>query len=152
VADNGPYGDKQAARSAAHHAITPEPGWSILRDPQNRELLHCALSAAGVTTGAYDERTITWLAEWEDAVCQVIAGWVTRAHETGRQPEPGTRTRWAVRYKGRYHDAPGGFHIQPYDDEDMARRAARQVALIYPPEEPQVMYRTIGPWKEAPDV
>jgi hypothetical protein len=149
---NGPYESEADARADAHLAVTPEPGWSILRAAGNLELLNQAIQDAGLAIGAYDERVLSWLSVYEDSICQVIAGWVARAHEAGRQPEPGTRTRWAVRYKGRYRDALGGFHVQPYDDEDMARRAAREVALSCPPEEPQVMYRTIGPWKEAPDV
>lgn len=78
--------------------------------------------------------------------------WLRAAAAAGLlgEPEPGTRTQWAVRYKGRM-GSPSDSHIQPYDDQDMARRAASGAAASYPPEEPKVMYCLISPWKEAPD-
>ena len=75
----GPFRTEQQARAAAHQAVAPEPGWSILRDAGNRQLLTGALTAAGVGLGAYDERIVSWLAGWEDSICAVIAGWITRA-------------------------------------------------------------------------
>ena len=75
----GPFHTERQARAAAHQAVAPEPGLSILRVPGNRELLTGALTAAGVELGAYDERIVSWLAGWEDSICAVIAGWITRA-------------------------------------------------------------------------
>jgi hypothetical protein len=47
--------------------------------PSNETMLSRALSAAGVSTGAYDRAVLEWLAGWEPETCAVIAGWVARA-------------------------------------------------------------------------
>lgn len=77
--DKGPYESERQAHAAAVAAVAPDEGWSILREAGCRELLHRALSDAGVETSAFEDRTIAWLAGWEDYVCAIIAGWVTRA-------------------------------------------------------------------------
>lgn len=82
---SAPFGTEQEAREAAHRAVAPEPGWSILRSGGNRELLARALAGAGVEMGAYDERILAWLAGWDDAICAVVAGWITRAAAGGRK-------------------------------------------------------------------
>jgi hypothetical protein len=82
--DNGPYESEQAAGEAARAVIPLRSGWSILREDQKRELLRKALSDAGVENGTYDDRILSWLANYEDSICQVIAGWVARAHKAGR--------------------------------------------------------------------
>ena len=83
----GPYDTEQQARAAAHAVVTPEPGWSILRKSGNHEVLARALADAGVDLGAYDTRIAAWLSGWEDSVCAVVAGWVTRAAH-GRNERP----------------------------------------------------------------
>ena len=42
-------------------------------------LLGDACRAAGVQTGAYDDRILSWLAEWEPETCAVIAGLIRQA-------------------------------------------------------------------------
>ena len=39
-----------------------------------------ACEAAGADLGAYDARVLDWLAGFEDAMCAVVAGLITRAH------------------------------------------------------------------------
>jgi hypothetical protein len=84
----GPYETEREARAAAHAAVPPAAGSSILSAAGNQELLGRALEAAGVRTGRYDDRIIEWLSQWEDSVCAVIAGWVQRAaaRPIGGQP------------------------------------------------------------------
>jgi hypothetical protein len=76
---SGPFETEDQARKAAHQVVQPEPRRSILSFEQNRELLRRALEGACVTSGAYDDRILRWLGNWEDSVVSVIAGWVTRA-------------------------------------------------------------------------
>ena len=83
----GPFATEDEARAAALCHIEPEPGWSILRGPQNRQLLADACSAAGVTLGTYDARILDWMAGWEDATCAVVAGLIRRA-AAGTRAEP----------------------------------------------------------------
>jgi hypothetical protein len=145
--DDGPFGSEDEARmTPAVRAIYDAMRSSGLTDAEIAatdamctDLIVSACEAAGVELGAYDERIAAWTGNWEPQVCQVIAGWVARAHEAGRQPEPGTRTQWAVRYTS---------HVQPYDDEAMARAAARDVRLIDPEETAVVVHHLIGPWKD----
>jgi hypothetical protein len=80
---SGPFSDEREARAAAHAAVAPEAGWSILRGPQNRLLLERACKATGVELGAYDRRILDWLAGYEDSICAVVAGLVARAHAAG---------------------------------------------------------------------
>jgi hypothetical protein len=75
----GPFKTEREARAAAHTAIRPADGLSVLSAAQNRQLLGRALEAAGVSTGRYDDRIIEWLAGWEDSTVAVVAGWVQRA-------------------------------------------------------------------------
>lgn len=52
------------------------------------------LAAAGVELGAYDRRTIAWLADWEYGTLVTIASWIKRSHASGK-PGPRTRKRGA---------------------------------------------------------
>jgi hypothetical protein len=62
--------------------------------------------------------------------------------------EPGTRTEWAARFD----TGPRGYqHAQPYVTEDDAREAVAEVAQLAPDQNPILMSRTVGPWKEVPD-
>jgi hypothetical protein len=81
----GPYGTEQAARSAAFAVIPPEEGWTILRYPQNVELLRITLRDCGVGHSEWEDRTIRGLGHHEDFAVAVIAGWIRRAHEAGRR-------------------------------------------------------------------
>jgi hypothetical protein len=76
----GPFDTEREARSAAISLGGPaRPGISILSDEQNRQLLAEACKSAGVSVGTYDDRILSWLAGFEDAMCMVIAGLITRA-------------------------------------------------------------------------
>jgi hypothetical protein len=44
-------------------------------------VLRDVLAAAGVELGAYDERIVQWLANWEWSTVATIASWVQRAAE-----------------------------------------------------------------------
>jgi hypothetical protein len=81
---DGPFETDRDAHAAALAAGGPaRPGWSILSEAQNRQLLADVCGRAGVVLGAYDERILSWLAGWEDATCAVIAGLISRAHAAG---------------------------------------------------------------------
>ena len=81
---SGPFETYRHAAHAAHAAIPPAGGSSVLSAAQNRQLLGRALEAAGVEMGRYDDRIAEWLAGFEDSACAVIAGWVTRAYAAGK--------------------------------------------------------------------
>lgn len=76
----GPFGT-EAEASAAAKALggPPEEGWSILSEGQRRLMLTAACEAAGVELGDYDARILRWLSGWEDGICAVVAGLITRA-------------------------------------------------------------------------
>jgi hypothetical protein len=76
----GPFESEREARAAAHAAVPPAAGSSILAATGNRQLLGRALQDADVTMGRYDDRIVEWLAQWEDSVCAVIAAWIGRAN------------------------------------------------------------------------
>lgn len=82
---HGPYETERDAAYAARALGGPlRDGWSILSAEQNRQLLTQACDSAGITLGAYDERIMTWLAGFEDSTCAVIAGVITRAHQSAK--------------------------------------------------------------------
>ena len=81
---NGPFETEREARAAAHEVVQPEPGWPILRKPQNQLVLERACQLAEVELGMYDRRILTWLSGYEDSVCAVVAGLVARATAAGR--------------------------------------------------------------------
>lgn len=84
---SGPYDTERDARAAALAAGGPaRPGWSILSAEQNRLMLAAAIAGAGVETARYDDRIIGWLAGFEDSACAVIAGLITRAHQSVISP------------------------------------------------------------------
>jgi hypothetical protein len=93
MTDNGPYADERQARAAALAVVPPEPGWSILRHAQCRQLLDLACEAAGVAAGEYDKRILEWVSGFEDSACAVFAGLITRAYLAGlatKGTEPAT--------------------------------------------------------------
>jgi hypothetical protein len=88
----GPFETEREAAGAAHQLVPPEDGRSILGADQNRRLLVGACEAAGVELGAYDRRILDWLAGYEDAMCAVVAGLISRA---AHRPEPTLGELWA---------------------------------------------------------
>ena len=81
----GPFSSYEEAHAAAIElGGPPEPGRSILSEAQKRAMLAAACEEAGVVPGLYDTRILGWLAGWEDSVCAVVAGVITRAYEAGK--------------------------------------------------------------------
>jgi hypothetical protein len=83
-AASGPFQTEREALAlpmvrAAYDAITG-PGTA---DRECLAIITSALDAAGVELGDYDRRIAHWLTGWEPQVIAVIAGWVTRAHQSG---------------------------------------------------------------------
>ena len=148
MSDNEPYENEREAHAAAVAAVPPEDGWTILRKDGCEELLHGALHAAGVETSAYEDGTITWMAtHFEDSVVATIARWIAQAAE----PEPGAVTEWALAYTHR-PDLPGvpvRRILQRYPDEADARESVEEIRRLAPQDEPALMSREVGPWKEV---
>jgi hypothetical protein len=78
---SGPFESERQARGAGHAIVRPDDGCYVLSPSQNRLLLERACNAAGVELGAYDCRILDWLSGYEDSICAVIAGLVSRAHQ-----------------------------------------------------------------------
>lgn len=83
----GPYETESAA------AAEPMPA-AVRNLPDNRRpnrdsrdlqlsYLRGACADAGVELGRYDERILTWLANYEPAVVQVFIGLISRAYDAG---------------------------------------------------------------------
>lgn len=157
TADIGPFKSMQEADStpaarkahAESHARYKKMGPGCHVEP-NARIVFAALEAAGVRTTEWEDSIVRWLGGFGAYECQVFAGFIARAHETQRQPEPepGTRTEWAVKY-GNY--GAGGTHVQPYPTEADAREAKAEIGLTAPAHDPRLMRCTVGPWKEVPD-
>jgi hypothetical protein len=80
----GPFSTEAEAQAAALAlGGPPEPGWSILSEGQRLRMLTAACEAAGVELGDFDARVLSWLAGWEDGMCAVVAGLITRAAAGG---------------------------------------------------------------------
>jgi hypothetical protein len=128
-ADHGPFETEREASQTAdvravYAAFDADPGAGKMA-PHNRAMLASACEAAGVELGAYDARTLTWLASWEPVTCAVIAGLIMRAwapgsplahcRHCGTDIEPCPHARGAMpvckgwRHTG-YEDQPVGSH------------------------------------------
>jgi hypothetical protein len=82
-ATSGPFEtEREASDAALERGGPPEDGWAILSAKQNLAMLLGACADAGITVGAYDSRILHWLSGFEHATCAVIAGLITRAHES----------------------------------------------------------------------
>lgn len=83
ASEHGPFATLQeAASTPAVRAIYDKARASTQPGPLaagSSALIEQACEAAGVELGDYDRSVIRWLGNWEPHVCQVIAGWVTRA-------------------------------------------------------------------------
>ena len=78
---NGPYETELEAVKAAR--IWETQGQTMLS--ASLTMLIEACSAAGVTLGAYDTRTLEWLAGHDQPQrCAVVAGLIERAYEAGK--------------------------------------------------------------------
>lgn len=140
--DNGPYESDREAHAAAVAAIPPEPGWSILSQAQHSQLLHDALTAAGVETSAFEDRTVWGLGNWEDYLCATIARWITSAYEAGKAAGPdGAVTEWGACRRGEVEP----FAVGP--DE----AAVRRLVGDFPHVVTALVQRQITPWKEVSD-
>lgn len=110
MAEHGPYGTEQEA-SATAAVRQARAAWDALTEralsdrqpvagkhvPIHLKIMTDACQAAGVELGAFDKRTLEWLANYEDTTCQVIAGMVRRAWRAGLESaEPGDEIGWVV--------------------------------------------------------
>ena len=83
-AAHGPFEHESDARDtpavrAAYDAAHTRRG---AMTEHNRQLLTGACAAAGVELGAYDDRILGWLAQWEPQMVMVVAGIILRASGT----------------------------------------------------------------------
>lgn len=140
-----PYENDREAHAAAVAAIPPGPGWSILSQAQCSQLMRDALTAAGVGTSAFEDRTAWWLAGWEDYTCAIIARWIASAHEAGKaSATAGSETQWGLRLT--IDDGEPIF--DPYPSEEVARNMVATFQGVF---DTVVVRRDLGPWEEAPD-
>ncbi|MCW2904117.1 MAG: hypothetical protein JWO67_6382 [Streptosporangiaceae bacterium] len=88
---NGPYETEAEAREAArpiydqlHTAVLAASGErrTGLMTSLNHRLLVAACGDVGVHLGAYDQRFLSWMSNWEPELCVVLAGIIRRAGET----------------------------------------------------------------------
>ena len=87
---NGPYQTEAQVTDlpvvrGVYAAFDADPGPGKMH-PHNLAILAGACEAAGVGLGAYDQRILAWLAEWEPQTCAVIAGLITRAAPASLSP------------------------------------------------------------------
>lgn len=129
------YANEREASAAARSVIPPEPGWSILSQAQRAELLHRALETAGVETSEYEDRTVWWLANWEDSAAAIIARWIAEASK----PKPGMVTEWGACRRGEAEPFVSG------PDEAAARRLAEDL----PNAVTGLVRREVTPWRLA---
>jgi hypothetical protein len=147
---NKPYENDREASAAARAAVPPEPGHAILSQEQHSELLHRAFAESGVQTSDFEDRSLWWLANYEDYLTAMIARWVRAAYENGKAAGPdGAVTEWALAYTHTPNPASGlppRREVQPYPDEQSARAAVAAVRAEAPEDEPGLMCREVGPW------
>jgi hypothetical protein len=85
-ASPGPFeSERQAAATVQHITGSPAESW---QDGMHK-LLEDACGAAGVELGAFDHRILLWLAGWEPSTVAVLAGLISRAHESGAEARGG---------------------------------------------------------------
>lgn len=71
---------------AAVYATTAghDPGWRRRWDEAAREILYAPLREAGVTPGAFEARTLDWLAGFEQESSGAVANLFRRMYEAGK--------------------------------------------------------------------
>ena len=99
----GPYQTEAQARETAavqeiYAAFRAGPGLGRMAPHTSAKLVDACVMA-GVDLGAFDRLVLSWLSGWEPETAAVIAGLISRAHESGRarrpQPCPEERPRRA---------------------------------------------------------
>jgi hypothetical protein len=85
---SGPFETEREAAAAVQHITSSPPGTGAWADGNHR-LLEDACRAAGVELGAYDHRILVWLSGYEPAAVAVVAGLITRAHDSGAEARGG---------------------------------------------------------------
>ena len=70
-------------------AFDADPGAGKMA-PHNAAMLAAACDAAGVTLADFDRRILGWLAGWEPETVAVIASWIERAYQAGKEAGRGT--------------------------------------------------------------
>jgi hypothetical protein len=141
---NKPYENDREASAAARAAVPPEPGHAILSQEQRSELLHRAFAESGVQTSDFEDRSLWWLANYEDYLTAMIARWVRAAYENGKAAGPdGAVTEWGFRYTS----DDGGDVVMSYPLLDV-----QQMGREFPPglaSTRTAVARQAGPWAEA---
>lgn len=153
----GPFGIEEeiwatGAYRRIRAAFDANPGYGA-SVPEALTEMTSACEHIGIEIGALDLSTLKDIAwrETFEAVC--IAGLLRRAYEAGKAAPPeGLATEWAIAYttwpgKG----VPSRREIQPYPDEATAREAVTEIRRAMPQDEPALVCRQAGPWKEVPD-
>lgn len=146
-------GSSPAAR-AVYAAFDADPGPGKMK-PHNLAVLTRACEAAGVELGAYDERILAGVANWEPATCVVIAGIIRRAREAGESAAlTAAVPEWGVRFKA------SKMRLEPVTEqaaeggEAEARETVADMRELYPEWNAVLITRTperpAGPWKLAP--
>ena len=143
---------RSAALIRAAYEAHPGVGASV---PECLRILTDACEAYGVALGNWDRGFLKGVAWGETADTVSLAGMITRAYEAGKAAGPdGAVTEWAVGYT-HYPDVPG---LAPrrvvqayYSGEPDAREAADEIRRLAPQDEPGLMSREVGPWKEVSD-
>jgi hypothetical protein len=141
VAEHGPLETEQEASQteaarAVYAAFDADPGPGKMR-PHNLAMLTAACEAAGVDLGAYDRRTLEWLAGWEPGQCAALAGIIRRAAAS-----EGSVTQWGLRLTGESSEPI--FDAHP--SEEAAREAVPGFQGVFGT---VVVRRQVGPWTVA---
>jgi hypothetical protein len=87
---SGPFGRENEVQAAARRWDVPLQSWQGDTDAWRtaaRQAMYDRLREALLRTatpiGDYDARTVQWLAGWEVATTEVVAGLIERAYEAG---------------------------------------------------------------------
>ncbi len=90
AADHGPFESREQARAAAapvYDAVANLYGPARVgaMTPHTHKLLCSAVTAAGVSPGAYEHEVLLWVAGWgEPEMAAAVAGLIARAAHAGR--------------------------------------------------------------------
>lgn len=81
----GPYeNERQALAEPMPQAVRNIQDADTIRDTITGHLLR-ACDQAGIDLGAYDHRTLIWLADGETSTAQVLIGLISRAYAAGQE-------------------------------------------------------------------
>lgn len=119
----------------------------------NLRILLDDIDDIGLELGAYDLSPLRQVAMYETQKCVALRGIIRRAYEAGKAAGPdGSVTEWALAYTHRPNvsGVPSRREIQPYPDEQSARRAVADIKELAPEDEPRLARHEVSPWEEVP--